>query len=345
MRLKPRQEKILFCLLQEFIAQAKPVGSKILCQKYKLEWCPATVRNVMSDLEEMGYLYQLHPSAGRLPSLKAYRYYVDHLLEQNLSVPYKLKEKVKFDHRIQKLEELLENVADILANLTRFTSLVLVPRARQRVLRYLSIDLIGENSLLLVVLTTTGFVATRIVKLSSPVEPGKIRQLTSILNEKLRGHPLSGASEIVMGQVLSEAEFLRLSREFFLLLSSSIKQIARQAHNQVFLRGKDYLFDLPEFQDISKLKKLLRILEEEQVVAETLSQSLGSPGVQVKMGEELCFNEIKECAVITAPYSVGSEAIGRLGILGPLRMPYARLIPMVDLIAESFSHRLSYLKR
>ena len=347
MNLEERQEKVLMFLLREFIAHPEPVGSKLLCHKYQLDCSSATVRNVMSNLESQGFLYQLHFSGGRIPAPKAYRYYVNKLMQSDLQPEKAIKEQLTQDTKVSSLHEfneLVEYAAEIMANLTRYTSLVLVPRAQKSLLRYLSFEIIDENTVMLVVLTTTGYIATRIVKLTSPVDGEKIHQLARFLNEKLEGRQLSGVGDLMLGQILSEAEYLRINQEFFHTLSQAARNIASQAENKVISCGKDRLFDSPEFQNLSKLRGMMKLLEEEQIVAEILSQSLEDNGVQVKIGDELTAKEISECAIITAPYTDGDETVGSLGILGPLRMPYEQLIPAVRLVAEVFSHRLSILK-
>lgn len=347
MSLEERQEKILFYLLQEFIANPEPVGSKLLCYKYPLDCSSATVRNVMSNLEGQGFLYQLHFSGGRIPAPKAYRYYVDKLMQTGLRPEKEIREQLANDARVPGINDydgLLEYAAEILANLTRYTSLVLVPRAQKSLLRYLSFEIIDETTLVMVVLTTNGYIATRMIKLSAAVDVEKIRQLANLLNEKLEGKPLSGVGDTLLGQVLSEAEFLRINQEFFNTVSKAARNIASQAENKVISSGKDRLFDLPEFQDLNKLRGMLKLLEAEQIVAEILSQSMEEGGVRVQIGEELAIKEISECTMITAPYNNGEENIGSLGILGPLRMPYGQLIPVVQLIAEVFSQRLTLLK-
>lgn len=341
--LTPRQEKILLCLIQEFIDSAEPVASQILWEKYNLDFSPATIRNEMARLEEIGYLEQPHTSAGRIPTVKSYRLYVDRLMsQQDISQPdetFNLKARL----REGELVDLLEQASHILAQLTRYTSVILTPRARRGLFKILQLSLISRHTLLLTMLTNSGFLINKVIEVGQDFDVRLLPKITRLLNERLRGTPLDHISYELVEHILGEQEFYNFNYQFLRLLSLSIEKLTQHLQDRLIYDGTSYLFEMPEFKDAQKLKEILQLLEEEKLMAEVLSKSLEARGVKVWLGEDFRLGQLNNVALVTANYKFKGEPIGSLGILGPTRMPYQRTISVVRYMAQGLSEIISQI--
>jgi heat-inducible transcriptional repressor len=331
-----RQHQILLALIQEYISTAEPVGSATLVHKCGIEASPATIRSEMARLESDGYLYQPHTSSGRAPTNRAYRYYVDFLLDMQISPPTDVQNAlVEYEHYNASVQRLLEFSSKHLAGMTRFTSLVLAPRLRRTMFKYLRLVHAGENNLILILMTNTGAIINKLIQMDQPMSDESLDRMTGVLNERLKGMYL-GDIQIDFLQNLEP----ELQKEILVNLGELALETASQEETDVICDGTANLLDIPEFRDLEKLKNILGLLDDEKLVAEILKKTIASEGVKVYIGSEHQVPEAAQCAFITAPYEIQGIPVGSVGIMGPTRMPYKRLIPLIRAFARVFGRKL-----
>ncbi|MHB2015808.1 MAG: heat-inducible transcriptional repressor HrcA [Candidatus Xenobia bacterium] len=325
--LDARQQQILLAVIREHVRTAEPVGSQGLLQRYDLGCSAATIRNEMARLEEAGYLAHPHTSAGRLPSHEAYRFYVDRILKQGVTPPPDGSCIADELAQSDDVGDLVERTSRLLAQLTRHTALVLAPRLKRTVLKYLQLVPAAERRVRIVVLTGTGQVLNRVVELDRELPAEDLEHHTKQLNDRLRGRCLDtldatnwpGAARQIVAQV----------------------QAAMDHDSHVARDGTSNLCAAPEFRESDRLRRVLELLEQESAVAELMEKSLADAApVQVSIP----LGELGDCALVTAVISYDGQPAGSIGILGPARLPYERLISVVGFAADCFTSRLAILQ-
>lgn len=336
-----RQGKILHAVIEEYIQTAEPVGSAVLTQKYRLECSSATIRNEMARLEEQGFLTQPHTSAGRVPQDKAYRFYVDHLLAQRIHPP---PEASTIDRQLEdkgrEVEALVDHARHLLSQMTRYTALVLGPRLGRSLFKYLQLVPVGEEQILLVMMTHTGSLVHRLIEVSAPIAAEDLSRMTNMLNDRLRGLALDSIT----------VEFLRsmpepLDPDIMQRVTETTRELSHPTGHRIVFEGAANLLDQPEFRDVQKARALLEVLEQEKLLAEIMDKSLSDSGIEVVIGSENPLSEMHDCTMVTATYQVGGVPVGSLGVLGPTRLPYERIISLVECFSHLFSVHLARVSR
>ncbi|WP_100406739.1 heat-inducible transcriptional repressor HrcA [Bacillus solitudinis] len=338
--LTERQLSILHAIVDDYIRSAEPVGSRSISKRDDITFSPATIRNDMADLEDLGFLEKPHSSAGRIPSQKGYRYYVDHLL-----LPHHLTDKEEadirslFTERMQEIEEVIQQSARILSNMTSYISIVLGPEMFETKLRNIQIIPLSKNSAILILVTDTGHVENQTIQIPDSIEAGDLERIVNILNERLMGVPLF---QLRMKLKKEIRDVMRAHvNNYEQVLSSLSNSFDIGKSEKVFYSGKMNLLTQPEFRDIDKVRVLLNMLEEEQTMNQILRAQ--KHGVQVKIGEENNLEAFDHCSMITASYSIGGKHMGTIGILGPTRMEYQRVIGVVDSVSKDLTKLLTSL--
>ena len=339
-KLPKRQHQIILALIKEFITTAEPVGSTTLTRKYNISASSATIRNEMSRLESEGFMQQPHTSSGRVPTDKAYRYYVNCLLQQQVAPPTDVQEILReYEQYTAHVEKLLDHTSKLLANLTHYTSLILAPRLRRSLFRYVRlVPADDSNNVIIILMTNTGTLINKLVQLEQGMTAEGLERMTNLLNDRLSGMCL-GDINVDFLQSLEPGLQLEILRR----LAEVTRQTAASEDGNFIYDGTVNLLDSPEFRNLEKLKKILELLEEEKVVAEILNKTLTDSDVKVYIGSEHRLPKASDCAFITAAYSIGSTPVGSIGIMGPTRMPYQRLIPAIRAVAQVFSKKLSII--
>jgi heat-inducible transcriptional repressor len=341
--LNARQREILKLIVREYVCTAEPVGSMTITQKYDIGCCSATVRNDMARLEEMGYLEQPHASAGRIPRDKAYRLFVNDIIKNKIALPPERDQQTierEYEVRQGQLEQLMERTARLLSQLTRYTSIILAPQIRKSLFKYLKLISLDSSRILLFMMTNTGSVIHRIIEVSTPMEPEMLERITNILNDRLQSRSLGNIE-----QFLSDFSSHESYNELIDIVKDTSQKIVEEHTKEVFFGGRTYLLDFTEFRDLNRIKMLMELLEEEKVIVEILNGTLKGADLQVLIGEENPVDGMRECSMITAVYCIDGEPAGTLGILGPKRMPYEQIIPIVTYTAENFSNKLTLIDR
>jgi len=337
--LDKRKAFILATVVYEYVATAEPVGSNTLTQKYNLGVSSATIRNEMAELEAGGYLVQPHTSAGRIPSDAGYRTYVDQLMRPE-PLPNIEQRRIQDEFRAasRELDDVIEHTTRLLGQLSRNVAFVVAPVRDSQTFRHVQLIWLSERSGLAIVVTSLGVAANH--SFDHPhVDADDLTALSNRLNAALSGRTLRDIAPADLAAIVVAA---RLPAELTHILERAFNDAARaDVPPTVTSSGAQHLLDQPEFQDLRKLRSILRIIEEQKVLYDLVADSMLNDGPSVKIGHELGSDEITECSIVTVPYRFGDETVGVLAILGPRRMPYARLLALATGTASSLNHHLA----
>jgi heat-inducible transcriptional repressor len=338
--LTDRQLLILQAIVNDFVQTAQAVGSRTLAKKDNILFSPATIRNEMADLEEMGFLEKTHSSSGRVPSEKGYRFYVDHLLSPSLISENEVKAiRSMFNDKIFELEKLAQQSAEILSEFTNYTSIVLGPDVVENKLKQLQLIPISADRVVAIIVTDTGHVEHRTISLEGELDSSQFEKLVNILNERLQGVPLVDLQSKIHNEL---REVLRSHLQDYENAYGLIKKtFDKQKGEKIFYGGKTNMLSQPEFNDVAKIRSLLSVIEQDDKIYNLIRTD--KSGITVRIGQENNVEEMQHCSLITATYSFGHENVGSIAILGPTRMEYARVISLLRLFSTDLTRALSSL--
>ena len=339
-----RKREVLEAIIECYNQTAAPVGSRTIVRRYGMGVSAATIRNTMADLEELGYVTRPHPSAGRVPTEIGYRVYVDTLMEaEELSN----KEKLLIQERCASLdgsfEGIIEQISKILSEISHYIGFVLTPELHDSILRRLELIPIDEDDdnsehqgkVLAVLLMASGVVKNHIVPVSKDLSDKDIRRISRILNEKLVGLSLQRIQQI-------SQDTAHLKVIFDTYLSDSVVAFTRDTFSlnqeiHIFLDGASNFFSQPEFLQVEKIGPLFRLLEQKERIAGLLSPQQPTSGIQVVIGSENKYEGMEMCSVVHSCYTSHGDVLGTIGVIGPTRMQYSRIVSIVDFTAQVMS--------
>jgi heat-inducible transcriptional repressor len=337
--LDKRKAYILATVVYEYIATAEPVGSQTLTQKYNLGVSSATVRNEMAELEAGGYLVQPHTSAGRVPSDSGYRTYVDRLMApEELGPEERRRIRDELHDASRELDEIVDGTTRLLGRLSKNLAFLTMPQQDAQTFKHIQLIWLSPRTGVAVVVTSLGVAAQSLFELGADARPDDLTRLSNALNSKFANRPLRDVIDREIASVVSETG---LSEELQSAVGVAIHSARSSEAPAIAAAGAQNLLDQPEFQDLRKLRSILRIVEEQRTLYDVVSDAMNADAPSVKIGHELGSEELADLSVVTVPYRFGPQAIGMLSILGPRRMPYARLLALAAGTAESLSQRLS----
>ncbi len=338
--LSERQKLILGIIIDDYIQSAEPVGSRTISKRGDVGYSPATIRNEMSDLEDLGYLEQPHTSSGRIPSHKGYRYYVDHLVKLNTLNPHEIeKMKLYFNDKIQETEHAFQQMAMILSNLTSYTAIALGPELFQANLRHLQLIPLNDHTAVTIIVTNTGHVENRTVSIPPHLSMSELEKFVNIFNHKLAGVPLHQLKSKLYSELGQELSRYISQYEELLHVIETVVSHDHDSDSRVFKSGAIHILNQPEFKDIDKVKTILELLDEAPALAKVFPKAAN--GIQVKIGTENSVEAIQNCSLITATYSIEGQSIGTIGILGPTRMEYAKVMNLLNYLSKDLAVILS----
>jgi heat-inducible transcriptional repressor len=333
MHMDDRKFMILRTIIDDYISTAVPVGSRTISRKHGVGFSPATIRNEMSDLEELGYLAQPHTSAGRVPSAKAYRLYVDQLMRV-----HKLSEldmRRINDHlkmRVGEVEEVIRCAAQALSDVTNYTALVVAPHADSLRIKRVQLIPVTDGSALMIIVTSGGLVKDATVRVPEGVKSDLLYRISEMLTDQLGG--------LTLGEMRGRFALLfRDLKEHRRLLASVLDVMEnrlREKPEEITVGGGSNLLAYPEYADIEKARTFLSVLESREKLYPLLRQA-GSMEFSIRIGPENQLPELSDCSLVTAVYRVGTGSTGTLGILGPTRMDYGRVISVLDFMGKAIS--------
>jgi heat-inducible transcriptional repressor len=344
--MKERKIKILEAIIRDYISTAEPVGSRSLSKKYDLGVSPATIRNEMSDLEDMGYLIQLHTSSGRIPSEKAYRLYVDQMMRTK-KLGKLLQEDIHqgYSGYVNQLEKIMDHTAMVLAQMTSYTSIILSPQMASLNCKHVQLIPLADERILIVFVTKEGVANSYQLSLSRVVEENELQKLSNLLNFCLKDNNLGEVNTKLVKKIdeltLDENELLQevipIIKE--LLLSDQ--------ESRVYSKGVTNLFNYPEFQDLDKVRKVMEMVQEKSTLAEVLNiNSLThttASGIEVRIGEEIQVQSLKDFSLITTEYEIDGKPIGSFGVLGPIRMDYDHVASVLTFLRQELNEHIKKL--
>ncbi len=324
MELDERKRKILHAIVRNYLETGEPVGSRTISKYTDLNLSSATIRNEMADLEEMGLIMQPHTSAGRIPTDKGYRLYVDELMEEERRESKE--ERNMLIERVDKLETLLTNLAKMLAANTNYTTLVSAPQTSKNKLRFLQLSKVDENSVLAVIMLEGNMVKNTIIKTENVIDEQIVLKLNLLLNSFLTGLSIEDINLGLMTKLKAEAgEYSTVVEE----LLGAISQMLIDSAPQIYTSGATNIFKYPELTEGEKASELINAFEEKEALNELVTTSMQNKNeneIQIYIGNESPVQSMKDCSVVTASYELGEGMTGVIGIVGPKRMDYEKVV-------------------
>ncbi len=338
MQLEPRAKILLKTLIERYIAEGQPVGSRALSRLSSLEISPATIRNIMADLEEMGFVSSPHTSAGRIPTPKGFRIFVDTLLTVQPISETVVESNIQNRLQIGRPQKIIANAAQMLSSLSQFAGVVLAPR-REFVFRQIEFLRLSEKRILLVIVSPGGDVQNRLLLTDSDYTPSQLVEAANYINRNYSGLRLD---EIRMR--LSE-ELRELHQDLSKLMAAAIEasdDALSEDSEDVVISGEKNLLGVSDLTyDMSSLRRLFDLFEQKTELMKLLDVSSKASGVQIYIGGDSTLVPMNDMSIVTAPYQVNGDIVGTLGVIGPTRMEYHRVIPIVDITARLLSSALS----
>ena len=327
MELDARKEKILKAIIQTYLETGEPVGSRTISKYSDLKLSSATIRNEMSDLEEMGYIIQPHTSAGRIPSDKGYRFYVDQIIREKEDQVNEMQEIMI--QRVDRVELLLKHMAQLLATNTNYATMISGPTSNLTKLKFIQLSKVEEKKLLIVVVVEGNIIRNSFVNLEEDVTNEDVLNLNILLNNSLNGLTIQ---EINLGMISKLKEQAGIHKQVIELVLNEVSEAiqAQDADLQIYTSGATNIFKYPELSDTQKASQLLNTLEHKELLKGLFDDkqlpAVSDPQIQVYIGDETPIQSMKDCSVVTANYVLGDGLRGTIGIIGPKRMDYEKVV-------------------
>lgn len=325
--LNERKLKILQAIIQDYIETAEPVGSRTLSKKYDLGVSPATIRNDMADLEELGYITQPYTSSGRIPSDKGYRLYVDQFMSLKKLSDFK-KDLLELEllNKISEIEQILQYSSKLLSQITNYTTVAVAPQLKESKLKHIQLVPIDSENVLAVLVTDSGMVKKPIIRIDHKVTDSNFETISNYLNDKLYGMPIENIEDSLI-EILNNdlKDFSSIVDEIIPEIFQSLDEINNL---DMFLNGTMNIFNFPEYNDILKAKSFLEFLEEKQLLSNLIT-SFNNEGLNISIGSENVYKEAKDCSLITATYKIDNKTLGWLSVIGPTRMEYSNVVSVM----------------
>ncbi len=336
--LSSREKRVLQNLITHYVQTADPVGSRVIANKFRMGLSPATIRNTMQDLEEMGLISQPHTSAGRIPTDTGYRFFVDALLKRE---PLTQKEKKLIESIVRQggkgIDSILSQTSKVLSEITSQLGLSISPRFEEGTLRKINLIPVSEGKILVIVAVKGGFARSILMELESDIPESEFREIESILNERLCGNTLGHIRKTISERLADTKLSPRLIKLF---VDASSEIWSDNADDKLITVGTDNLIMQPEFASRERITDIVKLLEDKKELKEYISTKSMGEGIIITIGEENTINQIKNCSMVTSSYKAG-KINGTIGIIGPTRMPYSKLISIVEYTARSLTAALS----
>lgn len=343
--LNERSQNILKAIVLNYIRTAYPVGSRSLTQSFDFGLSPASIRNIMADLEEMGYLTQPHPSAGRVPTEKGYRFYVNGLLDavDEEGIKKDLGMEQYQIHKTEDIKELLQETSRLLSMHSHYAGIVLTPKFINMFFQHLHFIKLKKHHVLMVFVSAEGLAQTKVIETEKDFSQQELDRFSAFLNDRFKGMSLQEIKSALLNQMREDKEqYSRLLQKAMDLVNKAFQEAqGKPRGEELFLEGTANILDLPEFSSVEKMKALFKAFEEKYIMMKLLDSCFNNEGIQVFIGSENAFWGINDCSLVITNYKRGSQVLGALGIIGPTRMEYSKVIPLVEYTARWLSQVLA----
>ena len=337
-----RAQHFLKVLIERYIREGQPVGSRTLARDAGMDLSPATIRNVMSDLEELGLVNSPHTSAGRVPTSSGYRIFVDSLLTIK---PLELVEIGQLESQLKTIADprnLVESASNMLSSMTHMAGVVLMPRLSTVAYRQIEFLPLSGNRVLTILITSEGEVHNKIIETQSDFSPSQLEQAANFLNSQYSGKPLDSIRRLLIGDMEDTQKQMNDLMADAISIANKVFDDSDSAHGDYILAGQTNLMDFDELSNIENLRTLFDTFAEKSQILHLLDKAMSADGVQIFIGEESGYETLGNCSVVTAPYELDNEVAGVLGVIGPTRMAYERVIPIVDITAKLLGSALKH---
>lgn len=337
--LNPRAQLLLKTLVERYIADGQPVGSRTLLQLSGLDLSPASVRNVMAQLEELGFIASPHTSAGRVPTTLGYRYFVDTLMTVSSESGEALRKQLAAQLHPDSPQRLMNTTSQLLSELTRFAGVVVTPKRKNLAIRHIEFLRMSPQRVLLILVATDGSVQNRFLQTDRDYSAAELTEAANFLNQHY-----AGCTFLVMRARLQQ-ELQQLQSDMTALMSTALavgEAALAEEEEEVLLSGEGNLLSSTDLSgNLEQMRRLFQVFEQKTVLLQLLDVSQRAQGVQIFIGGESGLLPLDDCSVVASPYEIDGEVVGTLGVIGPTRMAYERVIPIVDVTAKLLSNALS----
>jgi heat-inducible transcriptional repressor len=327
--MEKRSQHLLKVLINQHIADGSPVGSKTLSNNSEIDLSPASIRNIMKNLEDEGFISSPHTSSGRIPTKKGYRYFVDSLLTYQKPS----KEDINLiSKELSSIDTQTNTIAETLSSLTHHAGLILIPKLKKTTFKHIEFIQLANDKVLNIMVTSDGQVMNKILTVEKIYSSSELLEFSNYFTSNFSGLTIQQAQEKINYEILST------KKRMFELMQSAMTSSENDASDNIFISGKENLMDNIELtKDLRSLKNIIQLFDKKNDLMSLLEKSQKTTGVQIFIGEESGYHGLDECSIITSPYEVDGEIIGTLGVIGPTRMAYERVIPIVDITAKLLS--------
>lgn len=333
--LDDRKKKVLQAIVEEYVNTAEPVSSSSITNNYELNYSSATIRNEMANLEKSGYLEKTHTSSGRIPSEKGYRYYVDELLkDDNISIEEVKYISQKLETKINEIEEITKIATSTISEITHYTTVAIGPSTQDLLIEEVKFVLLGPRMLMAIILTNTGMVKETIIKFDEDITEKQVETINYMFNQKLKGQPIEIIDAPLEEYLIKEMKY---SVKVIRPIIEQIKKVISQ-ERQIYLQGANKAFDLPEFNSLEVAKNFVNILDTKEVMQDMLDSGFAQD-INVYIGEENEQKELKDFSVITFKHNINGKDLGTIGIIGPKRMDYSKVISVMKYINKKLKDK------
>ena len=328
-----RKKRILQAIVDEYINTAEPVSSGSIVNKYGLDFSSATIRNEMAELEKIGYLDKPHTSSGRVPSSKGYRFYVDELInEDNISLEEIKYISSKLETKVNEIEELTKIATSTLSEITHYTTVAIGAKANMQNIEEIKFVSLGTRMLMAVILTDSGIIKETIIKFDEDINEDQVETLNFIFNNKLKGKPLNTIDKPLEEYIFSEMNY---SLKVIKPVMDQINKVVNE-ESKIYLEGTNKAFEFPEFKSLEMAKNFIQVLDTKELVMDILDSGLAND-INVYIGSEIERDELKDFSIVTFKHKIANKDIGTIGIIGPTRMDYSKVISVMKYISKKLN--------
>ena len=332
--LDDRKKKVLQAIVEEYINTAEPVSSNALTSNHGLNFSSATIRNEMADLEKKGFLDKTHTSSGRIPSEKGYRYYVDELLnDHDISLEEIKYISSKLETKVNEIEDLTKITANTISEVTHYTTVSIGPKATSQLIEEIKFVLLGSRMMMAVILTDTGLVKETIIKFDEDINEKQVETINYMFNNKLKGQPIETIDRPLEEYLYDEMTY---SINVIKPIIEQLKKVLEEDDEKLYLEGTNKSFDLPEFNSLEFAKNFVNILDTKDLVVDMLNSGFAED-IKVYIGEESEKEQLKDFSIVTFKHKVKGKDLGTIGIIGPKRMDYSKVISVMKYINQKLN--------
>lgn len=338
--LQERKQKILQIVIHHFIHTGKPVGSETIIEKNKLGVSPATVRNILASLEKEGYLTHPHTSSGRVPTDKGYRFYVDSLMQlQQLTQEEEQRIEKEYDSQRGALDSVMQETSKMLSILSHYTGFVLTPSPAADRLKRLELVKLDRDRVLAVLVTDAGLIRHKIIEVDQEVNSTELLSINRMLNKSVFGISVNDIGTEIFKRLQQEKN---KQVKYISIMEKLVQQaFALDEEGELYLEGTSNILSQPDFADYEKVRNIFKVIDEKKMLCELLEEKVSHEGIKVIIGEETPCKELQECSIVTSTYRAGDKTLGALGIIGPKRMEYSKMIALVNYFSKLINKTLS----